>query len=90
MSTFVCIHTLSGKSDAALLGVYVLDTNLNNVTGLEEIGGVLDKSVGHLGDVEQTVMVNTDVNEATEVNYVSDSTLELHIGLQVIDVENVG
>ena len=35
-------------------------------------------------------MVNTDVNEATEVNNVSYGTLKLHIRLKIVDVENVG
>ena len=84
------IHSLSGKGDTALLGIYVLDSDLDDVTGLEELGGVLDVSVGHLGDVEQTVVVHADVNEATEVDNVSDGTLELHTGLQVGNLKNVG
>ena len=73
-----------------LLNVYVLDKNLNDVTGLEQLGGMLDEAVGHLGDVKKTVVVNTDVNEATEVDNVADGALELHAGLKVGDVENVG
>ena len=73
-----------------LLNVNVLDADLDNVAGLEELGGVADEAVAHLGDVEQAVVVNADVNEATEVNHVSDSTLQLHFGLQVVDVKNVG
>ena len=73
-----------------LLNVNVLDANLDNVTGLEELGGVLNEAVGHLGDVKQTVVVHADVNEATEVNNVSYGTLKLHFGLKVVDVENVG
>ena len=88
--TFVCIHTFSREGYTALLGVNVLDLYFNYVAGFEELGGMLDVSVTHLGDVKKTVVVNSDINEATEVNNVSDSTLELHIGLQVVDVENVG
>ena len=73
-----------------LLNVNVLDANLDNVACLEELGGVLDELIAHLGDVKKSVVVNSDVNEATEVNNVSYSTLKLHIGLQVVDVENVG
>ena len=73
-----------------LFNVNVLDTNLDYVACLEHLGGMLDKLIAHLGDMKQTVVVNTDINEATEVNNVSYSTLKLHIGLKVVDVENVG
>ena len=73
-----------------LLYVNVLDSDLDDVAGLEEVGWVLDVSVAHLGDVEQTVVVNADVYEAAEVNHVSDGTLKLHFGFKVVDVKDVG
>ena len=73
-----------------LLNVNVLDSDLNNVTCFEHLGRVLDKLITHLGNVQKTIVVNTDINEATEVNNVSDSTLELHIGLQIVYIKDVG
>ena len=73
-----------------LLHVNVLDLNLDNVAGLEHLGGMLDELIAHLGNVEEAVVVHADINEATEVNNVSNSTLKLHICLKVVDVENVG
>ena len=73
-----------------LLNVNVLDANLDNIAGLEELGGMLDVLIRHLGDVKKTVVVNADINEATEVDYVTYSTLKLHTGLKVGDVKNVG
>ena len=35
-------------------------------------------------------MVNTDINEATKVDYVTHCTLELHTGLKVGDLKHVG
>ena len=37
--------TLSGKGDTMLHNVNVLDDNLDDITGLEEVGGVLYKAV---------------------------------------------
>lgn len=84
------IHSLTGKRNSMLFNVNVLDTNLDNVACLEHFGGVLNKLIAHLGDVKKTVVVNTDINEATEVNNVSNRTLKLHIGLKVVNIENVG
>ena len=88
--TLIGIHTLSGEGNTAFLGVNVLDLNLDNVACLEELGGVLDVLITHLGDVKKSVVVNSNINEATEVNNVSYSTLKLHIGLKVVDVKNLG
>ena len=73
-----------------LFYVDILDYNLDDITGLEKLGGMLDKSVGHLGDMEKSVVVNADINEATEVDYVTDGALKLHTGAEVGDIENVG
>ena len=86
----IAAHTFSGKRNSMLFNVYVLNSYLDDVADREELGGILYESVGHLGDVKKTVVVNTDVYEATEVNNVSDSTLKLHIRLQVSDLKNVG
>ena len=73
-----------------LFNVNVLNSDLNNVSGLEELGGVLNELIGHFGDMKKTVVVNSDINEATKVNDVTNGTLELHIGLKVGYLENVG
>ena len=73
-----------------LLNVNVLDLNLDNVAGLEHLGGMLNELIAHLGNVKKAVVVHADINEAAEVNNVSNGTLKLHICLKVVDVENVG
>ena len=73
-----------------LLYVNVLDSYFDYITCFEKLGGMLDESVAHLGDVKKAVVVNTDINEATEVNNISYSTLKLHFGLKIVDVENIG
>ena len=73
-----------------LLNVNVLYSDLDDVAGLKEVGGVLNESVGHLGDVEKSVVVNTDVNEAAEVGNVSYSTVKLHIRLKILYRKNLG
>ena len=72
-----------------LLHVYVLNNYVNNVTYGEQIRWVLNEAVGHLGNVKKSVVVNADVNEAAEVDYVTDSSLYLHSGLKVCNLKNV-
>ena len=73
-----------------LYNVDVLYSDLYNVTRFEKLGGVLYKSVAHLGDMEKSVVVNSYINEATKVNDVSYRTRKLHIGLQIVYIKNVG
>ena len=73
-----------------LLHVDVLDEHLDNVTNGEQVGGMLYESVGHLGNVEESVVVNSDINKASEINNVTDGALKLHTGLKIGDLENVG
>ena len=86
---FIGIHTFSGKRDSVLLYVYVLDADLDNVTGLKEIGGMLYKSIRHLGDVKQAIVMHADINEATEVNNVTYGALELHTLGKVANIKNL-
>ena len=83
-------HSLTGEGDSVLCDVNVLNLYLYDIARLKELGGVLDISVAHLGDVKKTVVVNADINEATEVNDVSYGAVKLHTGLEVVDIENVG
>ena len=39
--------------------------------------------------MNETVLVNADVNEHAEVNDIADSSDKLHTGLKVLDVHNV-
>ena len=45
MLLFIGIHTFSGEGDSVLFDVDVLDPYLDDVSGLEEVGGVLYESV---------------------------------------------
>ena len=49
-----------------------------------------DEAVAHLGDVEQTVAVDADVDERAEVGDVADGAGQGHSLFQILDVENVG
>ena len=50
---------------------------------------MLYESVGELGDVNESVLMNANVNERAEVDNVSHGTVEHHIGLEVLDAHNV-
>ena len=83
------VHTLASKRNSVLFNVNVLYTYVDNVTGLKEIGGMLYKSIRHLGDVKQAIVMHADINEATEVNNVTYGALELHTLSKVANIKNL-
>ena len=72
-----------------LFYVYVLNAYLDNVTRFEHLGRMLDVLIGHLGYVEQSIVMHADINEAAEVYNVTHGTLELHALGKVGYIKNV-
>ena len=84
------VHPLTRERNSVLLYVNVLNSYFNNIAGFEEVGWVLNKAVGHFGNVKKSVVVNAYINETAEVNDVSYSSVKLHAGFKVVYIENVG
>ena len=82
-------HILAAESDSVFYEVDALYAHLDNVSDRNHLARVLDVFVTHFGDVEQTVIVYADVYKCAEVYYVSYSTLQKHIGLEVLYVKDV-
>ena len=55
--------------------VYVFNAYFDYVADGEKLGGVFYVFIAHGADVQKTVVVNADVNEAAKVNYVTNGTL---------------
>lgn len=87
---FSCIHTLSCKGNAAFLSINILDSYLDDIACLEEVGWMLDEFIAHLRDMKKTVMMNANVNKATKINNITNGTLELHIWLKIINIKDIG
>ena len=63
------------QADALFLDVDADDFDFDNVADLHHVERVFDKLVGKLGDVHKAVLMDTDVDERTEVDDVADRTL---------------
>ena len=61
------------------------DTNTDVLVKTDDLCGVGDETVGELGDVDKTVLMNTDVNEDTEVGDVRYDTREFHSYDEVVE-----
>ncbi len=74
---------LDGESDAFGFKVGAEDLDLDDLAGLDGLGRLLDKAVRELADVDQTVLVDADVHEGSELCDVGDDALKDHAGLYV-------
>ena len=82
---FSYLSDLHRKSDPFFLKIYADDLDLYDIPDGDNIERVLYKLVvGHLGDVHQTVLVNTDVHKRAEIDDIPDSSLENHSDLQIL------
>ena len=79
---------LHGESDAFGFKVSAQYLYLDDLAGFDGLGRFLDKSVGELADVDQTVLVDADVHERSKLGDVGDNALKHHAGLNVGELAN--
>jgi hypothetical protein len=79
----------SGEGDALAREVDGEDLDLDAVAGFDDVVGVGDELGGELGDVDEAVLVDADVDEGAEVGDVGDDAFEGHVVFEVGDGEDV-
>ena len=50
---------------------------------------MFDEFLAHVRDMNQAILVNTNVNKSTEVNDVTDNALKLLANFQVFDIQDI-
>jgi len=60
------------------------DGDRHSLTDFDDIGGVFDKLVGELADVDEAVLVHADVHERAECSDVGDDAGKFHSGLKLL------
>ena len=79
----VLAHLLEAQGDALAIAVELEDLDHDLVADLHHLGGVLDATPGHVGDVEQAVDA-AQVEEGAVVGQVLDHALDLHALFQLL------
>ena len=80
---------LHGKADAVALFIYGQHHDLNDVTNLQHLAGMLQPTVAHFADMHQTVLMNADVHEDTKVDDITHRTGQLHAGDQILHFQHI-
>ena len=72
---FYILHT---QCDTFATNIDFDDTDANVLVEAYDLCGVGDKAVGELRDVDKTVLMDTDVNEGSEVGDIRHDAREFH------------
>ena len=76
-------YSLEGEADAAALLVDADDHDAQDLADGDDFERVLDAPFRELGDVDEAVLVQADVNEGAEVRDVADRAVQNGAGLEL-------
>ena len=79
---FDILHT---QCDTFATHIYFDDTDADVLMKTDDLCGVGDEAVGELRDVDESVLMDTDVDEDTEVGDVCHDTGEFHSYDEVVE-----
>ena len=81
---------LHGECDPHLLCVDLENLDIDDITDRYNFQRMLDELIGHMRDVDQAVLMDSDIYKCTEIDDIADRSLQYHAGFQVFDGQNVG
>jgi len=73
------------EADAAPLTVDTDDRHINHISDADDLLRIADEFSPHLADVDQAVLLDTDIHECPKVYDVADGALEDHALAEVLD-----
>ena len=79
------IAAFHGEGDAMAAEVNVEDADGDVLVEVDDVAGMGDAAVGHLGDVHQTVLMDAEVDEGSEIGDVGDDAGQNHPLMKVVD-----
>ena len=71
------------QGDAPALQVHLQHPDFYPLVHLDHLVRIPDKAIGQLADVDQTVLVDADVDKGAEVDHVQDCARQCHLGFEV-------
>ena len=84
------LHALHAQRDALATEVDANDADADMLMQADNLSGVGDVTVGQLGNVDESVLMNTDIDEGSEVGDVGDDARQLHAFAQVVNGLHAG
>ena len=75
----------AAQCNAVSRQVDVDDAHADSIVDIDDFGGVGDVAVTEGRDVNEAVLVDTDVDESTEIRHVCDDAVEYHTDLEIFN-----
>ena len=75
---FAAAHPFHTKGYALTTKVYTDDSDANMLMKMNNLGGIADIAVRQLGNMHQTVLMDSDIDEGTKIGYICHYTWQLH------------
>lgn len=67
------VLSFQGEGDAMAAEVNIEDADGDMLVEVDDVAGMGNAAVGHLGDVDETILMDAEVDEGTEVGDVRDA-----------------
>ena len=80
-SYLLLLGLLHGQTDAMTLLIHFQNDHIDHVADLDCLAGMAQTTVRHLRNVDQTILMDADINEYAKVNDITDRTGQFHTGL---------
>ena len=84
------LHALHAQRDALATEVNANDADAHVLMQADNLSGVGDVAVGQLGNVDETVLMDADIDKSSEVGDVGNDAWQLHAFTQVVDGLHAG
>ena len=78
-----------GQANAVALFIHTKNNDFYDVADLHSFAGMAESAVGYFGNMHQTILMDTDIHENTEINDVTNCTGQLHALFQVFHFQNI-
>ena len=75
----------AGQADSFAVGVDFQHFDAHDVAHRDHLGRVVDVSIVELRDVNQTILVDAQVDECPELGHVGDAPFQFQVGAEILD-----
>ena len=79
-----------GQADSSLLQINIQDPDGHIISYRDDIHWVLHKAITKLGNMHETIILDSDIDKGTKVDHVAYGTLQFHTWRQVLDLKHIG
>src|SRR5690606_28430560 len=65
--------------------VHLLDLDLYCLSDSHDIAWIFDKGIGQGGNMDQSILMDADVDKGAEVGHIGDHAFQYHADVEVVD-----